>query len=614
MEVRKNKLKRVSGIGYRVSDEWKTRKNVGRVPANPAMAGRTRRQLLTIATWILVFCLLAQPVLALTANVRIEGPSGTIFEDDVTTSSTTINGETFGPNIAVSALGAAAKVGGFKVEYGAGPFINSIAGISNKADWSESWLYRLNGNFNDLVGVGSQTIVDKKANLLFFYGAWPWPKPPKQPLNLEVSKNNVTVNDEFTLTTTYYDDKNAAFEPISATIKIGGSTLQTDKDGKLTTSLSNIGTYLIYAEKDGLIKSNTVKIIAGQVISPTVELSSIVSQAKTKQITTKRSKLTSARRKIYIHKALDYLRKKQSKDGKIVNPSVSAWAAMAFASVGLNPNKLKRLKGIPKKKWRSLMDYLEKYTKTSLNRKWLKKHSEAVKPLATDYARQIMAVSAANRNPRNFGGLNLVKELLRFYRKKQFGSTSLINDDIFAILALKSAKVKSTDHRIRKSVQIIAKNQHTDGGFSYNANKNGSSDVDTTAAAIQALVIARRTGIKNLSKSINKAYDFLTSKQQTDGGFAYGGAFDQSNSSSTAWVVQAIASLKGAQAMSSLSTANGATPLHFLADSRSAGGGFGYGPKSDNDAWTTTQVIQALAKKPWLGKVKRNMKSKWKDN
>jgi len=596
MEVRKNRLDSVI--------------------ARPTNSGRgnLRKQLLAIGTWLVIFSLLAQPVLALTVNVRIEGPEATIFDGKVITTSTTVSGETFGPNIAVSALEAAAKTGGFKVEYTPGPFITSIAGIANKADWSESWLYRLNNNFNDVAGVGAQTIEDNN-NLLFFYSAWPWPLPPQQPLDLDVldkdgkEVKDIKVGEQLTLKTTYYDDDTGTFQPISATVKIGGSSLETDSSGQATTTLSNTGSYSIYAEKPGYIRSSKKQVVAGQVTTSPSDNSSDTSnpsnsssssQSNTNQNIAKHSSLTSARRKIYIHKALDYLRKKQSKDGKIVNPAVSAWAAIAFASVHKNPNKLKRLKGLPKKKWHSLMDYLENYTKTLLNRSWLKTHSDAAKPLATDYARQIMAVYAARRNPRNFGGINLIKELAKFYNNNQFGDLNLVNDDIFALLALKAAKVKSTDTKVLKTVEFIVKNQHADGGFGYSASTKGASDVDTTSATIQALALARKTGVKNLDGVLLKAYDFLVSKQKADGGFAYSGKFGQSNGSSTAWASQAVVSFKKAKAIEGLSTANGTTPLHFVADLRQSDGGFGYGAGSGSDALTTAQVIPALAKKAWL--------------
>ncbi|HDZ86556.1 MAG TPA: hypothetical protein ENH57_02565, partial [Actinobacteria bacterium] len=86
---------------------------------------RVKKSLIVVGIWLLVLSLLAQPVIAVTMTVQIEGPNSRIWEGTVNTKPVTItpaepaNSEdvTYGANIAASALEAAAKEGGFSTRY-----------------------------------------------------------------------------------------------------------------------------------------------------------------------------------------------------------------------------------------------------------------------------------------------------------------------------------------------------------------------------------------------------------------------------------------------------------------------------------------------------------------
>ncbi|KKN29073.1 hypothetical protein LCGC14_0847950, partial [marine sediment metagenome] len=393
------------------------------------------------------------------------------------------------------------------------------------------------------------------------------------------------------------------FLPISASIHIGDQILQTNEQGVLNTSIAASNNLNIYATKEGFVRSNTVTISGNQV---TLEQNNSGSNAKSNEEDLSSINSVSQRQaRNAAIKAVKYLRLRQSKDGMIDNPAVSAWAAMAFASANVDPKSVKRAKGVRKNKRRSLMDYLQEYSQTNLNRKWLRKNRKAAKPLATDYARQIMAVYAARQNPRSHGGVNLVTELGRFYNNGQFGSTGLVNDDIFAIIAYRAGQVSPGDRKFRRAISFVLKNQHADGGFSYNTSARSKSDIDTTAAAIQALVLARKSGVRTASNNslyvaIQRAYDFLLSRQQASGGFGYNSKFSRSNSQSTAWAMQAIASFKGSKSVRNMKSSAGLNPMSFQASLQSKNGGFRLDTTTGSRVWETASAIPALLNKPWL--------------
>lgn len=301
-------------------------------------------------------------------------------------------------------------------------------------------------------------------------------------------------------------------------------------------------------------------------------------------------------------KAVNYLRSQQAKDGSISNPSVSGWSAMAFAAAGLNPQTIKKTKGIPAGQQRSLMDYLKNYSQTTLK-------NPGSNVLATDYARQILAAYTIEPYPHGFGGVNLLKQLGSYYdgNAKQFvhpqDGGAYVNDDIFAIIAYSAATpIAAESYKYIDSVNfLLGKQNNNDGGFSWSANSS-ASDVDDTAAALQALVLAKRAGIAGLDAAIQKAYDYLKTSQNSDGGFPYDPSDAQwggnlSNASSTAWAVQAIVAYKDKTDLANF-IKNGNDPISYLLSLQKNDGSYG-GWDGSSDPYTTSLVIPALAKTPW---------------
>ena len=169
-----------------------------------------------------------------------------------------------------------------------------------------------------------------------------------------------------------------------------------------------------------------------------------------------------------VDNALDYLYRQQSSDGSIGGFGTSAWVTMAIAAAGEDPHDW-RIGSNP-----SIVDYLA--------------DNAASAGLVTDYARMILAITAANENPTSFGGVNFVAQLKASCSAGQIGDSSVLNDDFWGVMALIAAGESPSSEVVANSVAFIKSNQNGDGGWSWGAG--GASDVDDTAAAIMALVSA----------------------------------------------------------------------------------------------------------------------------
>src|SRR3989344_3279739 len=103
--------------------------------------------------------------------------------------------------------------------------------------------------------------------------------------------------------------------------------------------------------------------------------------------------------------------------------------------------------------------------------------------VATDYEKRILAIVAQGENPSSFGSEDFVAKLKSFYDGTQIGDRSLLNDDIFGILALVAAN--QTSEITQNSRSYLLQNQNSDGGWGFATNTG--SDTNTTAMALVAL-------------------------------------------------------------------------------------------------------------------------------
>src|SRR3989338_1439929 len=151
-----------------------------------------------------------------------------------------------------------------------------------------------------------------------------------------------------------------------------------------------------------------------------------------------------------------------------------------------------------------------------------------------DYAKAILALTAAGENPQTFGNIDYVAALENLAVSGQLGDANYLNDDAWGILALSAAGIATSTTAITEPLTFLRGNQNADGGFSFAVG--GSSDTNSTAAVMLALI---EGGVGPATTAIQQALAYLKAAQNADGGFPYAPG-DESDADSTAWAVLAI--------------------------------------------------------------------------
>jgi hypothetical protein len=145
---------------------------------------------------------------------------------------------------------------------------------------------------------------------------------------------------------------------------------------------------------------------------------------------------------------------------------------------------------------------------------------------ATDLARRILALAAVGIDPRP-----LADALEAMVINGSVNGDQYLNDDIFAMLALRAAGRASTSEPLQTISSFVLDQQRSDGGWGVTTLSR--SDVDSTAAAIQALKSIGQTAF------LPAALSYLHTQQNDDGGFPFRKP-SATNSASTAWVLSAL--------------------------------------------------------------------------
>ncbi len=279
-----------------------------------------------------------------------------------------------------------------------------------------------------------------------------------------------------------------------------------------------------------------------------------------------------------VSSALSYLHSQQKNDGSIGSFSTSAWVVMAIAAAGEDPHSWK-------KAGKSIVDYLRSNSD----------QLDPNKPL--DWARQILAITAAGEDPTNFGGINYVAKLKSFYKDNQIGDPSLLNDDFWGVMALISAGESPNSAIVQNSVAFIKAGRKDDGGWAFDVAASWGTDVDDTAAAIMALMAA---GESPSSAAIKQGLNYLKNNQADNGGFLCWGA---TNADTDSWTICAI---RAAGQDPTGWTKNGKTPIDDLVSFQQPDKGCFYW-QSGNPGWdvpkTTACAIVALLGKSYPVKI-----------
>ncbi|MDP2741441.1 MAG: prenyltransferase/squalene oxidase repeat-containing protein [bacterium] len=250
-----------------------------------------------------------------------------------------------------------------------------------------------------------------------------------------------------------------------------------------------------------------------------------------------------------INKAIGYLK---------LQPQ-SAWNTMALAGAGEVENSLEYLKSVPSDQ-RS----------------------------ATTYAKYILALTAAGKNSVNFGDENYIEKLKSFYQNNQFGDENLINDDVWAILALSAAGQRNLA-MVQSAKDYILSEQNPDGGWSYALSS--SSDTNDTASTIIALL---EVEVSPSLPAILNAINYLKAQQNNDGGFPYL-ASSPSDSCSDAWIISAIYKL-GQDPVGPSWQKNGKNAVDHLKSLQDTDGGFWWQSSGDNKFCSPYALISLLEK------------------
>ncbi|MEX2012251.1 MAG: prenyltransferase/squalene oxidase repeat-containing protein [Patescibacteria group bacterium] len=158
----------------------------------------------------------------------------------------------------------------------------------------------------------------------------------------------------------------------------------------------------------------------------------------------------------------------------------------------------------------------------------------------------------------------------------QIGEKSLVNDDIFGVLALAGANRPWLDTH-QQVFAFIVSSQRSNGSFGFSLE--GDGDVDMTAAALWALRLS--TGY---AAQISAATNYLLLAQNNDGGFGFRPG-QPSNVPSTAWT---------ALGLRAVDQNNAATENYLIANRQSDGSYLFAGQKS---YLATSYAVLALSGK-----------------
>lgn len=500
-----------------------------------------------------------------TVDLRIEGSESTMFAGPVTVLDCVVADvggiEHEMSGVAACALAKAAGQAGFEMDFkdfGFGLFLDRIGQDSTPDDFSKSWSFWVNDSPAS-VGVDAYSVVDGDELLLAFTG---WPAVPLRVAVPEQLVAGETASFMVERRVGEYDDNfvwQGEWEAAEgATLYVGDNGYLVPADGQVEVILNDSGELVVQAQGNGLVRSDrqVVEVVA-LVTSPSV--SPVLSPSPSPSLVPSPSPVVSPNPRVAVEQALGYLRSQQNSDGTIDGAMTSAWSAMAFGADYQRAQNIMRGGA-------SLLDGLGQ---VALSR-------------ATDVERQIMAVRAAGVNPRSFDGRDLIAELKGYYRQGQFGEPTLINDDVFGILALLAVEEAAGLREISGAVQTVLKAQEPDGSW---------GDVDMTAAAVQALrVYADRGGNVATGGAIDRARDYLRGSQDKYGGWG-------ENSASTSWAIQAIVALN--EKPGEWRNGDGLNPWQALLRYQNSNGGFGWKSENDVSAFMTAYAVPALLSQAW---------------
>jgi energy-coupling factor transport system substrate-specific component len=264
-----------------------------------------------------------------------------------------------------------------------------------------------------------------------------------------------------------------------------------------------------------------------------------------------------------VTRAADWLESQQrpsggfaAASGRAAGAEMTSWAMLALAAAGRNPLDV-------------TMD-----GKTPVD--FLRSHAGEIKD-AGDIARTILALEAAEVDPRRFAGENLVERLLA--QRRQSGSyQGWPASSAYAVLALRAA---GAEDATAATVNWLRKVQGKDGGW---GNEPGdASTAEITGAALQVLTPGSKAG--------DRALTYLRKAKRPNGGFAPGNNL-AANAQATAWAAEGL--LAADKDPATFST--GKSSFSYLTDLQADDGHFLQAPGQEaSPVWVTADVLVPLS-------------------
>lgn len=213
-----------------------------------------------------------QPQEAVSVYVRVEGQSSTIWSGNVTVSESTItddegNSHYLADPTALGALDEASQIGSFPytVRYYDGLGL-CILSISGEGDWTNGpwWQYRVD-DYPAEVGANSFILnvtspPGPPHSEMLFYSSTTFSETP---LKIALNKTEVDVGKEFAVTVNAYNDTTHNWLPCANATVHADQDYVTNPEGTVDISISRDGSFKVFAEKSGYIRSDKVLVKVG---------------------------------------------------------------------------------------------------------------------------------------------------------------------------------------------------------------------------------------------------------------------------------------------------------------------------------------------------------------
>jgi hypothetical protein len=216
----------------------------------------------------------------------------------------------------------------------------------------------------------------------------------------------------------------------------------------------------------------------------------------------------------------------------------------------------------------------------------------------TDAARGILTGVAGGIQPSRLSASsdasksNLVARIAELFDGTQIGETGLLNDDIFGVLALHQAGAPRPI--LRQIVDYLRSQQHTDGGWSWNASPSAPADTDMTGSVVAAFCAA---GVAVDDPDLQQAFALLHSLQDpaTGGFIAPPESFGIGvNTDTTSWVTSGLIQCGIDPQGPEWTTDQGKTPLDYLVSLQRPDGHFDWTDEFAGGAFETYDSVRPL--------------------